>query len=658
MNDSRQQSLFFIALPDLQKLCAVRIILHDGVAGTEMRSTQLKMCRQLLFLHQDILASPVPGIFSQIWVVMAILFYKAGKLNACIEKYGAKVEAPERVIPLILQNCLSYSLTARLAPAWNKAGHLLVQGREFLSQMGKQNAVVLTVNVTETQVCLGVEACTIRLPPAQLKEFDISQSVIKEFDTHKNAVIEEHSILSNWCYILPSMKMGQILSIVHTTPPDCPFHSYTDFQVHWDDLYGYKLPEDCGNTKVYCSIYFRMLEGRVFTYPLSCIRSQPVQFFSRVDLEGVLKSFLSDLKSKLPHICGFPMKMTTRPCYCTQELTSLPLQENKIKPPNLTSKQTFGSSWMQGPCAGPSLVQQAPCSIAVDHRVELWARPQKPCMPGALHLQPETAQGRQKPLTDRARAHWEGPTSTRGNPQVPSSQSNMAPKLVPVFKTQPSQMNNSVLEPVNLRRKGVTESKLFSLKASGIQAGKLSLSPVIKKRSNGSLQVDAGHLNQKAPRPRQEEKTESWKSATWLPSSVRSSAMSRGGNKRRSEGPGPRRPGHSPAMRTGAAGHHMSREDAVTSRCIAGLLGEGHESLKGKRLHIFESDTEMEAARLLQPRAGSQTREADAGVHRLPGGRAAHRAERKSCQGPSKTAEPPHSSDACHGQPSPVNQKR
>ncbi|EPQ04855.1 hypothetical protein D623_10034187 [Myotis brandtii] len=133
MNDSRQQSLFFITLPDLQKLCAVKIILHNGVADTEIRSTQIKMCRQLLFLHQDILVSPVPGIFSQIWVVMAIPFYKAGKLNAYIEKYGAKVEAPRRVIPVILQNCLSYSLTARLAPAWNKTGHLLVQESKLFS---------------------------------------------------------------------------------------------------------------------------------------------------------------------------------------------------------------------------------------------------------------------------------------------------------------------------------------------------------------------------------------------------------------------------------------------------------------------------------------------------------------------------------------------
>lgn len=58
------------------------------------------------------------------------------------------------------------------------------------------------------------------------------------------------------------------------------------------------------------------------TYPLRCLRSRPVQFFPRADWEGVLKSFLSDLKSQLPHICGFPIKMTTKSCYYTPELTN------------------------------------------------------------------------------------------------------------------------------------------------------------------------------------------------------------------------------------------------------------------------------------------------------------------------------------------------
>ena len=73
-------------------------------------------------------------------------------------------------------------------------------------------------------------------------------------------------------------------------------------------------------------------------YPLSCIRSQPIQFFPRVDMEGVLRSFLSDLKSKLPHICGFPIKMTTKPCYYTQELTTLHLQVSSFSCPTKFSK--------------------------------------------------------------------------------------------------------------------------------------------------------------------------------------------------------------------------------------------------------------------------------------------------------------------------------
>ncbi|XP_021097826.1 uncharacterized protein C18orf63 homolog isoform X1 [Heterocephalus glaber] len=283
MNESRQQSLFFITLPDLHQLCAVPVILSNRVVDTEIRSTQMKMCRQLLLLHEDILISPVPGIFNQIWVVMTIPFFKAGKLNAYIEKYEAKMEAPQRVIPVILQNCLSYSFMARLAPAWNRAGHLLVQGRDFLSQMGKQSAIVLDINVTEAQVCLSIEVCTVRLPPPELKEFDISQSTIENFHTNKMAVIERHSILSNWCYILPSMKMGQIINILHAVPADCPFHSFEDFQMHWDDLYGYKLPEDDRNSKIYCNIYFRMIRERTFTYPFcnsTCRRCPLTTLFS------------------------------------------------------------------------------------------------------------------------------------------------------------------------------------------------------------------------------------------------------------------------------------------------------------------------------------------------------------------------------------------
>lgn len=45
MSDPRPQSLFFVTVPELQRLCAVRVTLCRSGADAEARSTQLKMCR-------------------------------------------------------------------------------------------------------------------------------------------------------------------------------------------------------------------------------------------------------------------------------------------------------------------------------------------------------------------------------------------------------------------------------------------------------------------------------------------------------------------------------------------------------------------------------------------------------------------------------------
>ncbi|KFQ23182.1 Uncharacterized protein C18orf63 [Mesitornis unicolor] len=93
MNDTRRQSLFFVSLPELQKLCATTVTLSSQIPETETRTTQIKMCRQLLFLYQDVLSAPVIGTLNQISVVMAISFYKSGICQAFIEEQGATVSA-------------------------------------------------------------------------------------------------------------------------------------------------------------------------------------------------------------------------------------------------------------------------------------------------------------------------------------------------------------------------------------------------------------------------------------------------------------------------------------------------------------------------------------------------------------------------------------
>nr|XP_033790193.1 uncharacterized protein C18orf63 homolog isoform X2 [Geotrypetes seraphini] len=369
MNESTCQSLFFISLPDLRKLCAVTVVLNPG--DTIPRDLQIKICRYLLFQHQDIVSSPIPGEQNKILVIMAIAFYKSGKVQAAVEKHGAKMEVPQRVTPAMLQTCLSYTLTAKLAPSWNKAGHLLVQGQDFLSQIGKQCAVVMDLNVSDIQLCISLQVFTVRLPPPQLVDFDISAGILKIFESNQNSVILRHFISSNWCYVLPSMKMGQIVSISHAIPPDSPFLSYENLQAHWKNLYGYKLPENHEENMIYCSVFFKPIGERLFTYPFCCIRSKPVQFFPRIDLNHVLNAFLSDLKSKLSHLCGFPVKMTSKPCYATKDLIRSGVQDIQCRPTNLTTKAIFRASLTQFPFAEKSVSAQETlvCSAGYEHKM-------------------------------------------------------------------------------------------------------------------------------------------------------------------------------------------------------------------------------------------------------------------------------------------------
>ncbi|XP_066546179.1 uncharacterized protein C18orf63 homolog [Amia ocellicauda] len=325
MSRSNMQSLFFIGLPDLRKLCSVNLSLLSEAGDGESRNKQIKMCRELIFLYPDLLASPVFGIFSEITVIMAINFFKTGTIQAFAQRHGLQMGAPNIVRP----------------------------GKDFLTETGRLNALVMELNATDTQLCVSLEASTVRLPPAKLEDFDISPNIVKNFYNNRDAVIQKHSMPSNWCYILPSMKMGQIISISHQPSAECPFQSYTEMQKHWNSLYGYRLPVKSEADALYCSVYFKPVGERLFTYPLCCIRSQPAQLFPRVNLESVLSAFLSDLKSRLRSVCGFPVKMTSKPCYSTSSLHKLNGKELSSRPVNLTTKAVCRAVLTQLPANTP-----------------------------------------------------------------------------------------------------------------------------------------------------------------------------------------------------------------------------------------------------------------------------------------------------------------
>uniref|UniRef100_A0A3B1IQD7 Chromosome 10 C18orf63 homolog n=1 Tax=Astyanax mexicanus TaxID=7994 RepID=A0A3B1IQD7_ASTMX len=297
MTGQREQCLFFVSVPDMSKLCSVFLSFQSCSDEGELRNKQIKTCRELLLLCSEAVASPVLGFCGGIRVIMA-------------HSYPI-------VLPETLQTCLSYSITARLAPSWNRAGQCLIELEYFCLNCSVYLDSEGFVKFLKT--CSGMHLLFhCRICP-QLEDFDVPPLVVKNFLSSREAVV--HTKPNNWCYILPSMKKGQLISISRKIPPESPFHSYTELQKHWTSMYGYQLPPLNEDEVVYCSVYFKLVGEKLFTYPLSCIRTKPLQLFPRVDLQGALEAFTSDLRRVLDNICGFPVQMTNKPQYHTAELS-------------------------------------------------------------------------------------------------------------------------------------------------------------------------------------------------------------------------------------------------------------------------------------------------------------------------------------------------
>ncbi|KAK5849525.1 hypothetical protein PBY51_013853 [Eleginops maclovinus] len=451
-----QQSIFFLRLPDLKKLCCVALSLQGE--NEEPRSRQLKTCRQLVLMYSDILASPALDSFTDITVVMAIPFFQKRILQAFAQRHGLQMAPPQCLFPGVLQCCVSYSLICRLAPSWNKAGLYLITGKDFLTGSGRQNAVSLQMSTSEGQLCLSVEANSVRLPPIALEDFNLPPLVLRRFCSDPESVLNPSSSGGNiWCHVLPSMKKGQIITISRQLPKDGPFKTYRELQNHWNCLYGYRLPEVAEEEVVYCSVYFRLVGERLFTYPLSCVRLQPLQRLPRVDLQGALSCFLSDVRQRLQSVCGFPAHLTGKPCYSTVSLSSAAsLQVLSADQVNLSSSSSLRSALNQLPPPLPP-------------------RPLKPFL-GSQPPSLPPQYGAQGLLGNRR-----GFTQSQGPPSSSSSSSSsfsslvsfssssfppLPPnKLVPIFRNKfPSRHVNTALLRLQKQREGGGRVTLPTLK--------------------------------------------------------------------------------------------------------------------------------------------------------------------------------------------------
>ncbi|KAH9515722.1 hypothetical protein Btru_011824 [Bulinus truncatus] len=182
-----------------------------------------------------------------------------------------KFSKPCRVLISSYQECLRYTVTAKLAPAWNRVGDWFIQGRDFLAHEGYSNAIKMELFVNKDEVFVSLFGTAIRFPPLTIKDLDLSQAEIQALVKSTEEDVHEIMISDRWCHVLPSMKKGKISALSITIPPSSPFTSYLDLKRYWKNMYGYRLPDSDDEILYFCGVALRFQPKIFYASPsLQC----------------------------------------------------------------------------------------------------------------------------------------------------------------------------------------------------------------------------------------------------------------------------------------------------------------------------------------------------------------------------------------------------
>ncbi|KAK7115259.1 uncharacterized protein [Littorina saxatilis] len=332
--------VLFATKPDLNELCALSVRVEQGTAFSTTQPRILK-CRELIFTEPDVIASPSNDQFDCFNVVLPQTLYKTGRLQSRLRSNNLQASKAFRVNQAVYQACLRYSLLARLAPAWNKAGDWLIQGRDFLSHTGGANAVKCELVANSDELYISVCAAVLRLAPLQLADLNLSALELQSLAYNAEHGTGQLTLHNAWCRVMPSLKKGRLCSISLSIPDDSPFSSYRELKRHWKNSYGFRLPET-DEDMFFGQISFWGMGGKQFTYPSVCLRSEPLQCVPRVEPKPILSAFLQDLHSKLPSACGHLLRFQPQVRHTVSTLYSA-AQEVKGPGPNLSKRSNPGS---------------------------------------------------------------------------------------------------------------------------------------------------------------------------------------------------------------------------------------------------------------------------------------------------------------------------
>lgn len=245
--------------------------------------------RELLFAESRLIACPLLEPPYAVLAIMQRELLDGDSFKNLVQQLKLVVCWTRRPVPAQYQTCLAYTLLAVVAPAWNRVGPFLCEGRNFLVETGPLSAVEWELLVTERESRLMLTAVVIRLEQMTLSHL-LGVSTVDPVLYHQLRT-SEVAIRPVSCYVLPSMKTASAVAVSFAPPPGWEYSSFLDLKIYWKNTYGYHIPEESESTMAYVKVCFRV-DSRFYVYPILCVRPKLPQPLMDIDPNPILDKFM------------------------------------------------------------------------------------------------------------------------------------------------------------------------------------------------------------------------------------------------------------------------------------------------------------------------------------------------------------------------------
>ena len=282
----------------LEQILSFEVILSESELKPQF---QVILCKHLLFSEPELLGFPLKPADKSFVVCISKKSFSTKRIQNRLEKKKLKIERIKQASPETFLNCLCFTIFARFSPQYNCVGDYFVDGENFLWSESRLFAFTAEFSIIPNKVNIILKTYRISLPVLQLDQLNIANNRLVVYQNNKliDYISQEH-IGNRWCYVLPSLKKGCIVSIHKRFPTNNCFANYQALKLFWKNVHGYKLPES-EKSIFFVNLSFGFSKNS-FLYPSCCIRFHEPIIFQRVNFP-VIENFCNLLREQFSSIC-------------------------------------------------------------------------------------------------------------------------------------------------------------------------------------------------------------------------------------------------------------------------------------------------------------------------------------------------------------------